>query len=179
MIRNRSEENRRAMRSFQHVHDVMSPAFAILRQELDSLVRVIYLLGITDGAERQRLIASTVRGEKWKVQTAKGKWMDVTDRSMVDFAQQLHGWTQSVYRFGCAFIHLSGFHNHIDENPFNRLEETERRDVLAHLRYYHGGPCHDNPEMTEIAAYVPMVFEKIASNLECYLNQLEQNGKLD
>jgi hypothetical protein len=179
MIRNRSEENRRAMQSFPQVHDVLSPAFAILRQELDSLVRVIYLLGVKNLPERQRLIGSTLRGEKWKVQTPKGKWMDVTDRTMVDFSQQLQGWTQSVYKFGCAFVHLSGFHNHIEENPFNKLKEAERQDILSHMRYYHGGPCHDNPDMTELASYVPQVFEKIASNLECYLKQVEQDETLD
>lgn len=86
MIRNRSEENRRAMQSFHHVHDVLSPAFAIVRQELDSLVRVIYLLALKTIPERHRLIGSTLCGEKWKVQTPKGKWMDVTDRTMIDLA---------------------------------------------------------------------------------------------
>lgn len=158
---------------------MLSPAFAILRQELDSLIRVIYLLGIRDLAERKRLIGSTLQGEKWRVRTARGKWTDVTDRTMVDFAQQLHGWTQSVYKFGCAFVHLSDFHNHIAENPFDKLEEPERQDILSHMRHYHGGPCHDNPEMAELALYVPQIFDKIASNLECYLKQLEQDGTLD
>ncbi len=167
------------MQSFHHVHDVLSPAFAIVRQELDSLVRVIYLLALKTIPERHRLIGSTLCGEKWKVQTPKGKWMDVTDRTMIDLAQQLQGWTQSVYKFGCAFVHLSDFHNHIGENPFNRLEEAERRDILSHMRHYHGGPCHDNPEMAELVVYVPQIFDKIASNLQCYLKQLEQDETLD
>ena len=174
MIRNRSDENRRAMQCFSIPHSVLSPVFSILRQELDSMIRVIYLLQIVDPVERQRLIQSTLRGERWKVPTKNGKYRDVTDREMVNLAQQLQGWTQSVYRFGCAFVHLSDFHNHLAQNPFQRLSEAERQDVLSHMRNYHGGPLYDNPTMKEMSDYLPRVFEKIASNLECYLEYLER-----
>jgi hypothetical protein len=179
MIRNRSEENRRAMRRLNGTSEVLSPAMAILRQELDSMIRVIYLLGIRNLAERKRLIGSTLQGKMWRVRTAGGKYINVTDRRMVDFAQQLKGWTQSVYKFGCAFVHLSDFHNHIAQNPFDKLEKSERQNILSHMRCYHGGPCDDNPEMAELASYIPRVFGKIADNVECYLKQLEANGTID
>lgn len=140
------------------------------------MVRVIYLLSMKDLAERKRLIQSTLRGEKWKVVGAKGKVRDVTDRKMVDLSQQLQGWTQSVYRFGCAFVHLSDFHNHFAENPFERLSAVEKQNVLSHMRSYHGGPLHDNPNMEELSTYLPQVFEKMSGNLKCYLEQLE-NGE--
>lgn len=179
LIRNRSEENRRAIQCFAQPHNVLSPAFSILRQELDSMIRVIYLLSIKDLSERHRLVESTLRGEKWKVRTQNGKWKNVTDREMVDLSQKLQGWTQSVYMFGCAFTHLSDFHNHFVENPFNKLDDSEQQNILSHMRHYHGGPSHDNPDMKELSLYVPQVFEKVASNLECYLKQLEQNKVLD
>ena len=179
MIRNRSIENRTALECFPLPHDVLSPATSILRQELDSMIRVIYLLTVKDQTERDRLIDSTLRGEKWKVRTDKGKWREVTDREMVDLSQNLQGWTQSVYKFGCAFVHLSDFHNHLAQNPFNKLTESEKQDILSHMRAYHGGPYHDNLDMVELSWYVPRVFKKIASNLECYLQQLEQNKTLD
>ncbi|MGH8401916.1 MAG: hypothetical protein ACRESO_00720 [Gammaproteobacteria bacterium] len=173
MIRARSDENRRAMYCFTNLHVVLSPAFSILRQELDSMIRVIYLLQIADQNERLRLIKSTLNGKKWKVPTSKGKQRDVTDREMVDFAQQLQGWTLSVYKFGCAFVHLSDFHNHLALDPFQKLLETERHDVLSHMRNYHGGPEHDHPSMVEISGYLPRVFDKIADNLRCYVEHLE------
>ena len=175
MIRNRSDENRRAMHCFSTLHGVLSPAFSILRQELDSMNRVIYLLQIVDLAERRRLINSTLGGKKWKVPTPNGKFRDVTDREMVDLSQQLQGWTQSVYRFGCAFVHLSDFHNHHAQNPFQRLTESERRDVLTHMRNYHGGPLHENLDMEEFSNYLPRVFDKIADNLKCYVEHLERD----
>lgn len=172
MVRNRSEENRRAIQCFPSPHGALSPAIAILRLELDSMVRVIYLLSVEDPDERSRLIRSTMQGEKWKVQTANGKLRNVTDREMVDRAQQLQGWTQSVYLFGCAFVHLSDFHNHLVQNPFQRLPDSEKQNILRHMREYHGGPLHDDPDMAELSAYVPRVFDKIAGNLKCYVDQL-------
>jgi hypothetical protein len=179
MIRNRSAENQQAIRCFSQPRGVLSPAISILRQELDSMIRVIYLLAIEDLSERHRLIESTVRGERWKVKTFRGKWRDVTDREMVELAQQLQGWTQSVYKFGCAFVHLSDFHNHFAENPFNKLDESEKQDILSHMRYYHGGPSHNNLDMAELAFYLPQIFEKITSNLECYLKHIEQDQTID
>lgn len=174
MVRNRSDENRRAIHCFSVPHGVLSPTFSILRQELDSMIRVIYLLQIDDLVERQRFIKSTLRGEKWKILTTKGKFRDVTDREMVDLSQQLQGWTQSVYRFGCAFVHLSDFHNHHVQNPFQRLTEAEKLDVLSHMRNYHGGPLHENPHMEELSQYLPRVFDKIADNLKYYVEHLER-----
>jgi hypothetical protein len=166
------------MGSFSRLHNVLSPAFSILRQELDSMVRVIYLLS-QDVPERERLIGQTLDGEKWKVLTTNGKWRNITDKEMVDLAQGLQGWTQSVYKFGCSFIHLSDFHNHFAVNPFLSLDPSEQQDILTHMRYYHGGPQTDTPSMEEIASYLLRVFEKIASNLDCYLRQLEQGELLD
>lgn len=172
MIDNRSTENRRAMQCFANLHSVLSPAFSILRQELDSMIRVIYLLEVTDQVERERLICATLRGDGWTVSTVKGKSRKITDREMVDVAEQLQGWVQSVYKFGCAFVHLSDFHNHLAENPFQKLSAVERHNILAYMRHYHGGPSRDDPDMGEISKYLPKVFDKISDNLEWYVGQL-------
>jgi hypothetical protein len=179
MIRNRTGENRRAMHCFFPPHCMLSPAYSILRQELDSMIRVIYLLSIKSLKERSRLIQATLHGKKWKVQTSKNKWKNITDRDMVQLSQKLRNWTQSVYQFGCAYIHLSDYHNYLAENPFNRLSEPERQNILSHLRNYHGGPCNDNPDIKELASYIPLIFDKIASNLDCYLKRLEQDEILE
>src|SRR5438094_8355770 len=99
-IRARSTEHREAIHLL-HGRRLFSQVLAILRQELDSMVRVIYLLSIADKPYRQQLIDASANGEKW---TAKGKKACITDREMVELAQSLHGWTRSVYKFGCAFL---------------------------------------------------------------------------
>jgi len=174
MIRKRSEENRRAILCFRQHIDVLSPAVSILRQELDSMIRVIYLLSIRDFAERNRLIHSTLTGKKWKKTNAKSKSQDITDKDMVDLAQNLQGWTRSVYKFGCSFIHLSDFHNHFAQNPFSNLPAAEKTAIITHMRNYHGGPPTENPTIEQLSIYLPSIFEKISSNLECYLGQLER-----
>ena len=143
------------------------------------MVRTIWLLSIKDMAERTRLIHATLTGEKWTLPTSNGKSRKITDREMVELAQKLQGWTQSVYKFGCAFIHLSDFHNHAVQDPFLRLPESERQDILRHMRNYHGGPSGDSPDIEEIAHYLPRVLEKIAGNLDCYLKSLEDGKGVD
>lgn len=143
------------------------------------MVRVIYLLKLKGHGERRRLILSTLNGEPWKVRTMEGKLRKVTDREMVDLAQQLQGWTRSVYKFGCAFIHLSDFHNHHVQNPFDRLPSQEKQSILDHMRHYHHGPLTDSLSVEELSMYIPAVFDKITSNLECYLEDLEHGKTAD
>jgi hypothetical protein len=155
-----------------------SIAVGILRQEVDSLVRAIFLLALSDGSLRDNLIAAALSGRQWSMPNAKGKLVKITDRQMVDLADQLNGWTASVYKFGCSFIHLSNFHDHLAIDPFKALPQSERDDIVKHLRAYHGGPRGADPSFGDIVAMVPEVFNKVAGNLECYLGQLERGEAL-
>lgn len=173
-VRERSQENRKAI-TLLHGAVLLGQAVGILRQELDSMVRVIYLLSVTDRVRRAQLIGAAANGRKWN----GAKTGRVTDREMVDLAQKLHGWTGSVYRFGCAFIHLSSYHDYKSRDPIEGLDAQERTDLLHHMRYYHGGPASDDFTFHDLGPFLPGVFEKIASNLECYLEQLERDGQLN
>jgi len=170
ILRKRSSEHAEAMSRLAGLSGMM---VSVLRQELDSMVRVIFLLYKNDLTERERLIQQTLDGKVWTVLTVNGKNKKVTDREMVELSNQLQGWTLSVYKFGCAFIHFSAFHDYSDNNPFETLSADEKMDILSHLRHYHGGPQTDNPSFSELASFFPSVFEKIAGNLECYINNLE------
>lgn len=136
-------------------------AVSVLRQELDSMVRVIYLLSLNP-AERTPLIAAAINGEKWKV----------TDRQMVDVTQKLHGWTLSVYKFGCSFIHLSAFHDYNDRDPLALISRDELISIIQHCRHYHGGPQTDTPVFSDFIPYFPAILTKVSGNLECYLDSL-------
>src|SRR5437879_5017325 len=168
-IRARSSEHREAIH-LVHGRRLLSQMVAILRQELDSMVRVIYLLSIADKPYRQQLVDASVKGAKW---TAKGKSACITDREMVELAQSLHGWRQSVYKFGCAFIHLSSFHDYEHRDPLLALPKNEKAAILKHMHAYHGGPTVSDPTFEDLLPYLPQVFEKVASNLECYVKQLK------
>jgi hypothetical protein len=96
---------------------------------------------------------------------------------MVELADTLHGWTKSVYSFGCAFIHLSSFHDHQVRDPLDQISVEERDAILAHLRYYQDGPPGPSQRFADVVPLMPRVFEKIADNLECYIKDLESDGE--
>lgn len=173
-VRDRSNDHRAAIEALRTA-GLPGQIVSILRQELDSLVRVMYLLSVQDRARRSQLIADALGHPSWRNRNG-GR---ITDREMVDLAERLHNWAGSVYRFGCAFIHLSSFHDYRHRDPLDHVSEDERRHIIEHMRYYHGGPHGDRPNFAQMVPYLPNVFAKIADNLECYVQQLERDGELD
>lgn len=174
VIRKRSQEHKSAMSRLEDMPGIM---VSILRMELDSMIRVIFLLSKDDLSERERLSDQTMRGEIWRTLTINNKSSKVLDKDMVELANELQGWTRSVYKFGCAFIHLSSFHDYSEKNPFDSLTDSEKKDILSHMRHYHGGPSSENPTFDELAKYFPSVFDKISGNLEYYIEHLEKNDE--
>lgn len=171
-VRSRSAEHLAAMTVLAN-HYLPGQMMAVLRQELDSMVRVIYLLRKPLQA-RTGLIDACVAGDRWRL---FGKL--VTDREMVDLAQELQGWTASVYKFGCAFIHLSGLHDYNNRDPLSLISTGEREDILRHCRYYHLGPANDDASFADLVPLLPKVLDKIAGNLECYLDDLENDRTIN
>ncbi len=108
---------------------------SIVRQELDSMVRCIYLLDL-ELNQRNQLMAFTINGERWR----NSRNRIITDRDMVNLSKQLLGWTKSVYDFGGGFIHLSNFHDYTNSNPFDVLSSEEKGNIVTHLNNYHGYP---------------------------------------
>jgi hypothetical protein len=95
---------------------------------------------------------------------------------MVELTDTLHGWTKSVYSFGCAFIHLSNLHDYEARDPLDQIAEEEREAIIRHLRYYNGEPNSPCTRFADIVPFLPMVFTKIAGNLECCVKDLERGG---
>ena len=60
---------------------------SILRQELDSMVRVMFLLSISDLNLREHFINQTLEGIKWSYPNTKKV---VTDKQMVDLADKFY-----------------------------------------------------------------------------------------
>lgn len=168
IVRDRSRENKQAINLLSRA-GLTGQVMSVLRQELDSMVRVVFLLN-QNIDEREHLINLTLTGQKWKLRSNA----NVTDRQMVDLGDTLNGWTKSVYKFGCAFIHLSSFHDYAFNDPFDNIEVDEINSITTHLNYYHGFSMTEKLNMQSVSFYLPMVFEKIVSNLECYLKNLEE-----
>ena len=167
-VRSRSIEHQRAMALLADA-GLPGQMMSVLRQELDSMIRVIYLL-YQDTARREDLIEASIRGDVWSREGGRAR---VTDKEMVDLSQKLQGWTQSVYKFGCAFIHLSNMHDYSDRDPLWQLPDDERKAILEHCRHYHGGPESKAERFDALVPYLPRVLDKVSSNLEYYLETLE------
>ncbi len=114
-------------------------------------------------------------GQKWRLSNNAV----VTDKQMVDLADKFNGWTQSVYKFGCAFIHLSTFHDYSNNDPFKTLSNSEANSVKTHLNTYHGFPMSSDLTIENAAHFLPMVFNKISDNLEWYIQTLERKALPD
>ncbi|TCJ18012.1 hypothetical protein EZJ19_03650 [Parasulfuritortus cantonensis] len=173
-VRNRSAENERVMKVLARM-GAAGQMIAVLRQELDSTVRVVYLLA-QEEPRRTELIEASVSGVRWKKANSKAP---VTDKEMVDLGNTLEGWCRSVYKFGCAFIHLSNMHDYNDRDPLSLISNEEREEIIRHCRAYHGGPNNATPTFSDLIPYIPKAFFKVSANLDCYLESLERGDNLD
>jgi hypothetical protein len=173
-VRERSKENRTAIQIL-HRNALTGNIMGILRQELDSMIRCIFLLSVADMQYRKQLIHDSISGKAWRTKDGKRK---ITDKEMVDLSKNLHGWTQNLYTFGCGFIHLSAFHDYKDRDPFESLTSDERHNIAHYLHYYHGFVMNDNAKLRDIVYVLPGVFQKISDNLECYVKDLEAGSNL-
>ncbi len=178
LIQNRSEENKKAL-TLLFSQGLFGNCVSILRQELDSFIRVMYLGRISDFDERERMMNQTLSGEKWTVLTSNNKWKQITDKDMVEKANEFYGYIQYVYKFGCASIHLSDLHNYTAQNPFEKLNDTEKYDIKNYLNTYHNYPIEKELTVENISDYIPNVFEKISSNLTCYFSSILNNGMIE
>ncbi len=169
LLRERSIEHKTAI-SLMLQNELYGQVISILRQELDSMVRAIFLLEEADLSIRTHFIEQTLSNRKWTLPNSR---TIVTDRQMVDLANSLFGWTQSVYKLGCAFIHLSPMSNYKSENPFSQLPQDEIADVKQHLNNYHSFPLTYDLTMETIVPYLQRVFTKVSDNLEYYIRGIE------
>ena len=178
LVKNRSEENRLSLNNLYENH-LLGNCISILRQEIDTFIRIIYLGRLDSVHERERLITLTFNDEKWNTLTINNKTKNITDKDMVDIASEIKGYVQYLYKFGCGFIHLSNYHNYKTENPFDRLNLGEQIDIKFYLHQYHGFPIENDLTIETIEYLIPDVFNKISQNMLYYNEQLLNNGSID
>lgn len=178
LIRSRGEENRKAL-ALLVSQRLLGNCISILRQELDSFVRLIYLGQVSDFRERERLMNQTLSGDRWTTLTTTGKLKQITDKDMVEKANFLKGYIRYVYKFGCGFIHLSNFHDYETINPFDRLDYSEQFNIAFYLHQYHGFPRGKELTVENISDLIPAIFDKVSSNLAYYFDSILSNKMID
>jgi hypothetical protein len=170
IARKRSIENEKSFEILYH-SNLFGQTVSILRQELDTLVRVIFLLS-KPIEQRRELVKQTLTNEKCRIGKTK-----ITDKMMVDLSTKLNGWSEYVYKFGCAFIHLSNFHDYEKGNLFNNITVLERNNIINYLNSYHGFRKEVELNNQTIIPYLPKIFKKINGNLDLYIKSLEDDEK--
>ena len=93
---------------------------------------------------------------------------------MVEHSNKLDGWSRNVYEFGCAFIHLSNFHNQGEHFLFTQENNSEATKVKEYIKYYHNYEIDVPIRLTQIVELAPQIFDKVSSNLIDYLTALEK-----
>jgi hypothetical protein len=176
MTEARSREHHEAMRVALN-EGWLAIAGSVLRMELDSMMRVIWLLRHPD--TRDQILASCVAGRGFSDgrRIRDGEMVADADREIAADAADENGWVRSVYDFGNTFVHLTNAHDYAATDPFQAYEH--RDEVIEFLNYYHPGkvpglPVDDKSTLRDLAAYAPHVLEKITSNLDTYVTCLRE-----
>jgi hypothetical protein len=146
----------------------------LLRQELDTLIRLCYLWqSSTSDEEAWRLMSLSIDGQEWKIVGPKGKLERLGDKRMVNLASHLGGWEQLIYDFGCKLIHLSNAHLYETTDPIALMPEQEQEALVGYLRSYHGY-SGKAASIKEVIYYLPKVTEKLSGNVNFYVEELEE-----
>ena len=168
IIQKRSMENSESIKIL-YEKGLYGICISILRQELDSMVRVLFLLSQKQSV-RAFLIMQTLNNEKWKIGAKI-----ITDARLIENVLKLHGWARNVYVFGCSFIHLSPFHYYSVVDPFSTIPNIQCEAIKNYMMDYHKFPKHLNVTFETMQPYLLCIFEKINNNLIYYLEQLSKN----
>ncbi|MGN7887411.1 hypothetical protein [Dyadobacter sp. 22481] len=167
MLVARSKSNTEAI-ILMHEKGLYGNSVATLRQELDSLIRVNYLNGLTDDNEVLRLISDSVNGVEWKRANSKR----ITDRTMLNIVSEVWTWAAEVYEFGNAFTHLTNFHDYLENDPMSTLSAEKKNAVKSYLTYYHQFPQTSEVTFANVVPYIPQVATKISNNLRASIAAL-------
>jgi len=155
-VTSRSRENLSAFYLlFQEQH--YGNALSIIGQEIDSMIRVMYLLTISDLAYRQQLIDDAVDGRQWKHRETGKR---ITDREMVEVSTRSEFWVREAYKIRNGMIHLSRLHDYKERDALSLIPKEDKREIIKHLRRWHNGPRQKSPTFQDVIPYCRRFFTK-------------------
>ncbi len=169
LVEKRSREHNQAF-GMLYAQGLYGACAAIIRQEIDNLMRVDYLAFSVALADRDKLCGDALSGARWQRRSEKGKLTDIRDVEFHTGANDNHSWVSLAYEYSSKFIHLTIFWDYGVSDPVVTMPEKDRLELASYLSSYHGFPGHDL-KMNDLFEYLPQVFEKIRSNIECYVEQ--------
>lgn len=169
LVEKRSREHNQAF-GMLYAQGLYGACAAIIRQEIDNLMRVDYLAFSVDLNDRDELCRNVMLGVRWQKPNAKGKIEDIRDVEFHTYAKYNHSWISLAYKYSSNFIHLTNFWDYEVSDPLKNMNADEKSDIISYLRNYHGFIGSDL-NINNLFDYLPHVFEKIRMNIECYVEQ--------
>ena len=173
IIKNRSKENLNSLILLLE-NGNFGIAVGLLRQELDSLIRVAYLCHIGPNSNRaKKLISDMLEGKQWK-KSINNRNVRITDREMINLASEIGGWVEIIYSFGNKLIHLSNMHS---SNPVEKVTIQDKNEIIEYLSGYHQYPYSDINQF-HIEEYLPKVMNKLVQNVNYYVEEIKNANNI-
>jgi len=146
-------------------------AVALLRQEIDTFVRLVYLNAIGKHSALE-MIEDFAATKRLRIRDGTKKRI-ISEREMVELAAPSYHWVEPTYRLSCNLIHFSTFHDYQSTDPFSGISDDDRRAIIKFLHDYHG---YSDPDidMTRFVRVLPNVMDKIARHVAGNCATLEQ-----
>jgi hypothetical protein len=169
LIKEKSSVNNASLVSAQE-QKLYAQAIDILQQDIDSLLRVSYLLTIGDRSERSALMEAMLKGEEWKT----GK-KNITGSDMAAVVLHFNKWIAEVFDFGNLFTKITDHHDYKSADPLANLTSIQKTTLRYYLSTYHQFPYDMAMNFSNVLSYLPKVSTKVITNLKRNLVDLENN----
>jgi hypothetical protein len=166
-IKQRSEEHQKAF-DFAMKEKLYSQVGSIIRQELDSLIRLNYYRSL-NFAKKQELLRNFFAGDK-AFPSDKNLIAQFDPESLL-YRLPFLGWAEHIYKVGCAFVHLTQMHNWEQGEPELTFTDEERKDIVMNVNWWQKEymktdfALKSDFSFTDLVAVAPGIFNKLRTNL--------------
>ena len=165
IVKARSDENEKAFALLMQ-GECYALVGATIRMELDSLIRLFDYKG-ADDSRKEQLLDEFFKGRSW----SKLEW------KLVESMSSTIGWTEHIYKFCCAFVHLSPYHDWATNDNIPNLTRKRRRLIVQELRNQQNDTwgydttlsIEEDFTFSDLILFAPHIFKKLRGNLLCEL----------
>ena len=170
IVLQRLEENRKSfdlLFGIKHYGNCIS----IMRQELDQVIKLLFLLNSTKDEQKQYIDAS-INNHRWFILGTDNKKNYITDDDLTTFSETLVDWDKSIYEFGLAFGSLVNTFNYGTKDPIKSIGENDKEKIYKYIVEYHNKIFPKEYDLGKLILELPTILNKISINLQKYMEML-------
>ncbi len=144
---------------------------SIMLQELEQVIRILYLLNQPDYI-RDQLINNSINNQKWFIIDVNNKRRYIKEAEIFHFSDNLTGWEAGIIEFGSCFRNISNNYNYMSKDPIKSLNDSERNSIYKYIIEYHNKEFSNDYSITDLIPVLPMIFSKISDKIKEYIRIL-------